>query len=224
MTGSGGKSRVNNGDEASSSHSSENGILEPPVLPQSNMVLRKRIRRIKQGMKLYNNQLTSIRKDLKSCRTKIADQQKQIVDYATRLDDNDKKNEEMTRKFSTLLQVNFCLRKIRVTIFINVNHVFAGIEQVQDRAAILAIEVTCDSSLRSVWTINADSNRGSAGPGQSGYCTRGFWRGARFHTDREFTQPDARRRKSTDNFDFNGDGSAKGTNPQTKISSRRTTS
>lgn len=69
------------------------------------MVLRKRIRKIKQGMKRYNSQLTLMRRDLKSCKAKIADQQKQIVEYATRLDDNDKKNEETSRKFSTLLQV-----------------------------------------------------------------------------------------------------------------------
>ena len=35
----------------------------------------------------------------------MADQQKTILDYATRLDENDKKNEEMSRKYSTLLQV-----------------------------------------------------------------------------------------------------------------------
>lgn len=35
----------------------------------------------------------------------IADQQKQTMDYAARFDENDKKNEETSRKFSTLLQV-----------------------------------------------------------------------------------------------------------------------
>lgn len=35
----------------------------------------------------------------------MADQQKTILAYATRLDENDKKNEEMSRKYSTLLQV-----------------------------------------------------------------------------------------------------------------------
>lgn len=36
----------------------------------------------------------------------MAEQQKQIVEYATRLDENDKKNDETSRKFSTLLQVS----------------------------------------------------------------------------------------------------------------------
>lgn len=47
-----------------------------------------------------------MRRDLKGCKNKIADQQKQILDYAGRLDENDKKNEETSRKFSTLLQVS----------------------------------------------------------------------------------------------------------------------
>ncbi|XP_014300149.1 F-box only protein 28 isoform X1 [Microplitis demolitor] len=80
-------------------------LLEINMPPQSNMVLRKRIRKIKQGMKRYNSQLLLMRRDLKSCKAKIAEQQKQILEYANRLDDNDKKNEETSRKFSTLLQV-----------------------------------------------------------------------------------------------------------------------
>lgn len=88
--------------------------------PQSNMVLRKGIRKIKQGMKMYNNQLTVLRNELRNCKRKsseqgkqiaeqqklLADQQKQTLEYANRLDENDKKNEEMSRKFSTLLQVS----------------------------------------------------------------------------------------------------------------------
>lgn len=35
----------------------------------------------------------------------MADQQKQIVEYAARLDEYDKKTEETNRKFSTMLQV-----------------------------------------------------------------------------------------------------------------------
>ncbi|XP_063226640.1 F-box only protein 28 isoform X1 [Bacillus rossius redtenbacheri] len=80
----------------------------PQPLPQSNMVLRKRIRKIKQGMKRYNSQLTSMRRDLKTCKGKIAEQQKQILEYASRLDEYDKKNEETSRKFSTLLQLRSC--------------------------------------------------------------------------------------------------------------------
>ena len=102
-----GKSGSNSGEERSPPHSSDDpGLLESNVSPpQSNMVLRKRIRKIKQGMKRYNSQLTLMRRDLRSCKAKIAEQQKQIVEYATRLDENDKKNEETSRKFSTLLQV-----------------------------------------------------------------------------------------------------------------------
>lgn len=68
----------------------------------------------------YNNQLTVLRNELRSCKKKateqskqiaeqqklITDQQKQTIDYASRLDENDKKNEEISRKFSTLLQVS----------------------------------------------------------------------------------------------------------------------
>ncbi|XP_055372304.1 intermembrane lipid transfer protein vps13B [Condylostylus longicornis] len=96
--------------------------------PQSNMVLRKGIRKIKQGMKMYNNQLTVLRSELRNCKRKsseqgkqiaeqqklLADQQKQTLEYANRLDENDKKNEEMSRKFSTLLQeLNKCKTELQ---------------------------------------------------------------------------------------------------------------
>lgn len=35
------------------------------VTPQANMVLRKRIKKIKQGMKRYNSQLSILRQDLR---------------------------------------------------------------------------------------------------------------------------------------------------------------
>jgi F-box protein 28 len=54
----------------------------------------------------YNNQLTLMRRDLRNCKGKIAEQQKQILEYASRLDETDRKNEETSRKFSTLLQVS----------------------------------------------------------------------------------------------------------------------
>ncbi|XP_014479256.1 PREDICTED: F-box only protein 28 isoform X2 [Dinoponera quadriceps] len=111
-----GKTGNTSGEEGSPTHCSDDpALLEPSVSPpQSNMVLRKRIRKIKQGMKRYNSQLTLMRRDLKSCKAKIAEQQKQIVEYATRLDDNDKKNEETSRKFSTLLQeLNKCKTELQ---------------------------------------------------------------------------------------------------------------
>ncbi|XP_033322281.1 F-box protein dampened isoform X2 [Megalopta genalis] len=111
-----GKAGSNSGEEGSPPHSSDDPVLlESNVSPpQSNMVLRKRIRKIKQGMKRYNSQLTLMRRDLRSCKAKIAEQQKQIVEYATRLDENDKKNEETSRKFSTLLQeLNKCKTELQ---------------------------------------------------------------------------------------------------------------
>ncbi|XP_054257073.1 F-box only protein 28-like [Macrosteles quadrilineatus] len=81
---------------------------------QSNMVLRKRIRKIKQGMKRYNYQLSQMRKELRCCRGKVTDHQKQILEYATRLDEYDKKTEETNRKFSTMLQeLNKCKTELQ---------------------------------------------------------------------------------------------------------------
>lgn len=103
--------------------------------PQNHMVLRKGIRKIKQGMKMYNNQLTVLRTELRTCKRKaaeqskqlaeqqnlLAEQQKQTLEYANRLDENDKKNEEMARKFSTLLQVGWVtfstIRWIKTLVF-----------------------------------------------------------------------------------------------------------
>uniref|UniRef100_A0A023F1T5 Putative f-box only protein 28 n=1 Tax=Triatoma infestans TaxID=30076 RepID=A0A023F1T5_TRIIF len=82
--------------------------------PQSNIVLRKRIRKIKQGMKKYNSQLTIMKRELRNCKTKMAEQQKQFHEYASRMDDYDKKNEETSRKFSTLLQeLNKCKTELQ---------------------------------------------------------------------------------------------------------------
>ncbi|EDW60513.1 F-box only protein 28 [Drosophila virilis] len=96
--------------------------------PQNHMVLRKGIRKIKQGMKMYNNQLSVLRTELRTCKRKAAEQskqlaeqqnllaehQKQTLEYANRLDENDKKNEEMARKFSTLLQeLNKCKTELQ---------------------------------------------------------------------------------------------------------------
>lgn len=98
------------------------------TIPQSNMVLRKRIRKIKQGMKRYNSQLSLLRQDLRTCKKKtsdqqkqiseqqkqLADQQKQTLQYATRLDEFEKKSEEMSRKFGTLLQeLNKCKTELQ---------------------------------------------------------------------------------------------------------------
>ncbi|XP_053658578.1 putative uncharacterized protein DDB_G0282129 [Anopheles marshallii] len=96
--------------------------------PQSNMVLRKGIRKIKQGMKRYNNQLTVLRSELRTCKRKateqaktiteqqklLAEQQKQTLEFANRLDETDKKNDELSRKFSTVLQeLNKCKTELQ---------------------------------------------------------------------------------------------------------------
>uniref|UniRef100_A0ABK8FV56 F-box domain-containing protein n=1 Tax=Anopheles gambiae TaxID=7165 RepID=A0ABK8FV56_ANOGA len=96
--------------------------------PQSNMVLRKGIRKIKQGMKRYNNQLTVLRSELRTFKRKateqaktiteqqklLAEQQKQTLEFANRLDETDKKNDELSRKFSTVLQeLNKCKTELQ---------------------------------------------------------------------------------------------------------------
>uniref|UniRef100_A0A1B6FG61 F-box domain-containing protein n=1 Tax=Cuerna arida TaxID=1464854 RepID=A0A1B6FG61_9HEMI len=102
---------ITRGDESPTT----NQLDERNSVPQqNNIVLRKRIRKIKQGMKRYNYQLSQIRKEVRCCRSKIADQQKQIVEYASRLDENDKKTEESNRKFSTMLQeLNKCKTELQ---------------------------------------------------------------------------------------------------------------
>lgn len=119
-------------EENKESDSPASGVLDnedmSETTPQSNMVLRKRIRKIKQGMKRYNSQLSILRQDLRACKRKTAEQQKQIceqqkqlaeqqkqtLEYATRLDEYDKKNEEISRKFSTLLQeLNKCKTELQ---------------------------------------------------------------------------------------------------------------
>lgn len=115
-------------DTDSPPHEASTVETSPEGAPQSNIVLRKGIRKIKQGMKRYNSQLTILRQDVRSCRQKaaeqqklmseqqkqLAEQQKQILEYATRMDENDKKNEEISRKFSTLLQeLNKCKTELQ---------------------------------------------------------------------------------------------------------------
>jgi len=82
--------------------------------PQSNMVLRKRIRRIRAGMKKYNTQLDEVKRELKTCKSKMDSQSKQVSEYANRLDDYDKKFEENSRKFGTLLtELNKCKTELQ---------------------------------------------------------------------------------------------------------------
>lgn len=92
----------------------EDELPEHETLPQSNMVLRKRIKRIRQGMRRYNSQLAALKRELKSCKGKLTDQNKQSLEYATRMDEYDKKFEESSRKFSTVLQeLNKCKTELQ---------------------------------------------------------------------------------------------------------------
>ncbi|KAK4300984.1 hypothetical protein Pmani_026856 [Petrolisthes manimaculis] len=92
----------------------EDELPERDPLPPSNMVLRKRIRRIRQGMRRYNSQLVALKRELKGCKGKVADQHKQLLEYSTRMDEYDKKFEESSRKFSTVLQeLNKCKTELQ---------------------------------------------------------------------------------------------------------------
>lgn len=92
----------------------EGNTLGRDSAPQSNMVLRKRIRRIRAGMKKYNTQLDEVKRELKTCKSKMDSQSKQVSEYASRLDDYDKKFEENSRKFGTLLtELNKCKTELQ---------------------------------------------------------------------------------------------------------------
>lgn len=92
----------------------DEGGLGGAEAPQSNMVLRKRIKRIRAGMKKYNTQLDEVKRELKSCKSKMDSQSKQVAEYSSRLDEYDKKFEENSRKFGTLLtELNKCKTELQ---------------------------------------------------------------------------------------------------------------
>merc|ERR1711884_225946 len=92
----------------------ESGNCGAEAAPQSNMVLRKRIRRIRAGMKKYNTQLDEVKRELKTCKSKMDTQSKQVSEYASRMDEYDKKFEENSRKFGTLLaELNKCKTELQ---------------------------------------------------------------------------------------------------------------
>ncbi|RZC18419.1 hypothetical protein BDFB_001052, partial [Asbolus verrucosus] len=99
-------------DNDNQSHDASNNEASPEAAPQSNIVLRKGIRKIKQGMK--RQKAAEQQKLMSEQQKQLAEQQKQILEYATRMDENDKKNEEISRKFSTLLQeLNKCKTELQ---------------------------------------------------------------------------------------------------------------
>lgn len=106
-------STAGNSDDPSQGQQITQGDFKD-ALPQSNMVLRKRIRRIRQGMKRYNDQLVEVKRDLKSCKGKMEAQSKQVLEYSSRLEEYDKKFEESSRKFQTLLtELNKCKTELQ---------------------------------------------------------------------------------------------------------------
>lgn len=54
-----------------------------------------------------STQVGNLQRELKQCKSQMAEQHKSLVEYSNRMDEYDKKNEETNRKFSTLLQVSF---------------------------------------------------------------------------------------------------------------------
>jgi len=54
----------------------------------------------------------NLQRELKQCKSQMAEQHKTLVEYSNRMDEYDKKNEETNRKFSTLLQVSIEYYKI----------------------------------------------------------------------------------------------------------------
>ena len=67
-------------------------------------------------------------------------QSKQVSEYASRMDEYDKKFEENSRKFGTLLAVSPDISEKS-----NHRQTIAGTEQMQDRAAVLPVQVTPDA-------------------------------------------------------------------------------
>jgi len=53
-----------------------------------------------------STQSGNAQRELKQCKSQMAEQHKTLVEYSSRMDEYDKKNEETNRKFSTLLQVS----------------------------------------------------------------------------------------------------------------------
>ncbi|XP_050538256.1 F-box only protein 28-like [Daktulosphaira vitifoliae] len=96
-------------------------------------MLRKNVCKIKQGIKTSQNchlerdffdlrkqlrksttHVGNLQRELKQCKSQIADQHKTLIEYSNRMDEYDKKNEETNRKFSTLLQeLNKCKTEIQ---------------------------------------------------------------------------------------------------------------
>lgn len=64
-------------------------------------------------------QVGNLQRELKQCKSQMADQHKTLVEYSNRMDEYDKKNEETNRKFSTLLQVGVIYKVNRLSCDVN---------------------------------------------------------------------------------------------------------
>ncbi|CAB3381009.1 Hypothetical predicted protein [Cloeon dipterum] len=102
------------GDE-SPSHCSSATPSTPPstsqalALTRTALALRKRMNRMRMTLHRSNTQITALRRELRNLKNCNTEQRAQLTECKTRIDECDKKNEEMTRKFGTLLQeLNKC--------------------------------------------------------------------------------------------------------------------
>ena len=77
---------------------------------------------------------------MKTTKSKMDTQSKQVSEYASRMDEYDKKFEENSRKFGTLLAVS-----LDVSEKSSDWQTIVGTEQMQDRAAVLPVQVTPDA-------------------------------------------------------------------------------
>lgn len=63
-----------------------------------------------------STQVGNLERELKQCKSQMAEQHKTLIEYSSRMDEYDKKNEETNRKFSTLLQV--CVKPFKPFIYL----------------------------------------------------------------------------------------------------------
>ena len=67
-------------------------------------------------LKVFNERKFTVKclRELKSCKSKMDSQTKQVAEYSSRLDEYDKKFEENSRKFGTLLaELNKCKTELQ---------------------------------------------------------------------------------------------------------------
>ncbi|GAB6032122.1 hypothetical protein CHUAL_010485 [Chamberlinius hualienensis] len=76
--------------------------------------LKKRIRRLRQGMKRNTSRLAYLKRELKTRTNQMGDQQRQLIEFSARLEEVEKKYEESTRKFTCVFQeLNKCKTELQ---------------------------------------------------------------------------------------------------------------